>query len=78
MRQCVGEEGAAPGITLDDAGIALDRIPGGFIELRSSTALPGAALRLGCDLDHPVYDCVYVALAEAEEAELLTADRELV
>ena len=65
-------------ITQNDAGGALEGVVSGFIELRSSTALPGAAFQLGCDLDHPVYDCVYVALAEAEEAAFLTADRELV
>ena len=56
----------------------MERVVGGFIELRSSTTLPVAALQLGCDLGHPVYDCVYVALAEAEESAFLTADRELV
>jgi len=30
------------------------------------------------ELDHPVYACAYVALAEAEDAGLLTADRKLV
>ena len=65
-------------ITLNDASTALELVVGGFIELRASTTLPVAALQLGCDLDHPVYDCVYVALAEAEEAAFLTADRELV
>jgi predicted nucleic acid-binding protein len=65
-------------ITLSDASGALEQVVGGFIELRSSLALARGALRLGCDLGHPVYDCAYVALAEAEEAEFLTADRELV
>ena len=28
-------------------------------------------------LDHPLYDCVYLALAEREEATLVTADQRL-
>ncbi len=32
---------------------------------------------MAVDLRHPVYDCFYLALAEAEEAPLVTADRRL-
>ena len=32
------------------------------------------ALRLALALDHPIYDCVYLALAETLEQELVTAD----
>ena len=32
------------------------------------------ALDLAVELDHPVYDCVYLALAEAYDDDLLTAD----
>ena len=35
------------------------------------------ALALGCHLDHPVYDCLYLALARREAALLLTADQRL-
>jgi predicted nucleic acid-binding protein len=65
-------------ITQDDATSALTHIGGGLIKLRSSSALALAAFQLGSELDHPVYDCTYVALAEAENAGLLTADRKLV
>ena len=34
-----------------------------------------AALRLGAELDHPVYDCLYLALALERGAALATADR---
>jgi predicted nucleic acid-binding protein len=37
---------------------------------------PAAALARA--LDHPVYDCFYLALAEAENVPLVTADRRLV
>lgn len=35
------------------------------------------ALALACHLDHPVYDCLYLALARREAAALLTADERL-
>ncbi len=35
------------------------------------------ALALACHLDHPVYDCLYLALARREAAGLITADRRL-
>ncbi len=39
--------------------------------------LQAEALALACHLDHPVYDCLYLALARREAAVLLTADRRL-
>lgn len=36
-----------------------------------------AAFRLAADRDHPVYDCVYLALAMREGIPLLTADLKL-
>ena len=35
------------------------------------------ALALACHLDHPVYHCLYLALARREAAMLLTADQRL-
>lgn len=46
-------------------------------ELAPSTALIAQALELGLAFNHPVYDCVYVALALREGCQLLTADRRL-
>jgi predicted nucleic acid-binding protein len=36
------------------------------------------AIRLAIDLDHPVYDCFYIALALRNQAPLATADRKLI
>jgi predicted nucleic acid-binding protein len=35
------------------------------------------ALRLAVDLDHPVYDCFYIAIALRNQAPLATADRKM-
>ena len=39
--------------------------------------LQAEALALACHLDHPVYDCLYLALARREAAVLITADKRL-
>lgn len=49
----------------------------GVPELRPSATLVPRGFELARALDHPVYDCVYVALAEALEMPLVTADRRL-
>ncbi len=43
----------------------------------STEPLGPFAMALSLDLDHPVYDCLYLAAAIAHEAPLLTADRAL-
>jgi predicted nucleic acid-binding protein len=63
-------------ITGDEAGDALDlilRAP--FQPLPSGLNLPVRALELARLLDHPVYDCTYLALAIALERPVVTADR---
>ena len=42
-----------------------------------SNSLWQDALKLACDLEHPVYDCFYLVLAQKFEATLLTSDRKL-
>jgi predicted nucleic acid-binding protein len=41
----------------------------------SMRQLAEMAGRLAIDLDHPVYDCVYLALAMREDCPVVTADR---
>jgi predicted nucleic acid-binding protein len=43
----------------------------------STERLGPLAMGLSMDLDHPVYDCFYLAAAIAHDAPLLTADRAL-
>jgi predicted nucleic acid-binding protein len=48
------------------------------IVLRPMEPLVEAATRLSIDLDHPAYDCFYLALAVAEACPFVTADERLV
>ena len=52
-------------------------LPRIFDALVSATGLAPRAVAIAAQLDHPVYDCLYLALAEAEQAHLLTADMRL-
>jgi predicted nucleic acid-binding protein len=45
--------------------------------LISASLLSGRALELACRLDHPAFDCLYLAAAIEYEAVLATADRRL-
>jgi predicted nucleic acid-binding protein len=47
------------------------------LEFRPTALLASRAVELALDLDRPVYDCFYLALAEAEKVRLVTADRRL-
>jgi predicted nucleic acid-binding protein len=40
--------------------------------------LRARALALAIDLRHPIYDCFYIALAERENARLVTADEAMI
>ena len=53
------------------------RLRQGMVEFRPTAPLAARAIGLALDLDHPVYVCFYLALAEAERAVLVTADRRL-
>ena len=46
-----------------------------YVRTVEETPLMADALRLAIELRHPVYDCVYLAMAEGLEDELITADR---
>ncbi|MGE0665422.1 MAG: type II toxin-antitoxin system VapC family toxin [Sphingomonadales bacterium] len=47
------------------------------IEYLDDHALLPRALALAVELDHPVYDCLYLAASEASGAPLVTADAKL-
>jgi predicted nucleic acid-binding protein len=48
------------------------------VTLVSALPLIERALAVAIELSHPVYDCVFLTLAESLEVRLLTADRRLI
>jgi predicted nucleic acid-binding protein len=55
-----------------------DALPKLFTELWPTVWLARRAFEIAAELRHPVYDCFYLALAESENATLVTADRRLI
>lgn len=53
----------------------LKALPQWFESLVPSAQLHETAFEMACVLEHPVYDCQYLALAESEGGRLVTADR---
>jgi predicted nucleic acid-binding protein len=58
-----------------DGDAALAALRSGPVGLVDTTPLVARALHLAHDIDHPVYDCLYLATSEAVEATVATADR---
>lgn len=56
----------------------LKALPRWFESLVPSARLHEAAFEMACVLEHPVYDCQYLALARDEGTRLVTADRAFV
>jgi predicted nucleic acid-binding protein len=52
-----------------------DRLQAGAIEARPVRPLLSRALWLASQMNHPIYDCVYLALAESLNVPFLTADQ---
>ena len=67
-RELIADEG--PRKMLEIIGADIETVP--------DELLAPEAVFLATRLNHSVYDCFYLALAEAEEAPLITADRKLV
>ena len=53
-------------------------VPGFFETLHPSLELLDDSLRLAVELQHHVYDCLYLALALREDQRLITADKSFV
>ena len=65
-------------VVADHAQLVVARLPEFFDSLVDETNLASMALAIARTLEHPAYDCFYLALAERENATLVTADRRLV
>jgi predicted nucleic acid-binding protein len=58
-----------------DGDAALAALRNGPVGLVGTTPLVERALRLAHEIEHPLYDCLYLATAEAVGATVATADR---
>ena len=64
-------------ISAREADGALNLVGQSGIDLHPTGPLLPRAMEVARRLDHPVYDCVYLALAEREQTALVTADQRL-
>lgn len=69
---------SAETVPLTQAQAFLATLPKWFVSLVPSSRMYARAFEMACVLDHPVYDCLYLALAEDEESRMVTADRAFV
>ena len=63
-------------VSFEQAVAALQALPD-RMRLFENAALAPRALAIATELDHPIYDCFYLALAEREQLPLVTADGKL-
>jgi predicted nucleic acid-binding protein len=62
----------------EEASLAARLLARADIELVSMRPLLERATRIAVAIDHPAYDCIYLALAEVRGCDFVTADRALV
>ena len=77
MAECANilwKKAARTELTPEQAAFAARLLERADIELVPMRSLLEAATRLALDLDHPAYDCIYLALALQDRAPLVTAD----
>ena len=65
-------------ITPATAGALADSVPALPMLWEDDEALLGDAVRLAIEIDHPAYDCIYLALAHQLGARVVTADMKFV
>jgi predicted nucleic acid-binding protein len=58
----------------DEALLAARLLQGADIELLPTRSLLEAATRMSIEIDHPAYDCLYLALAAKNKCQFVTAD----
>jgi predicted nucleic acid-binding protein len=68
----------AGGMTAMQHDHAAARMALAFDELVPLASLAPYAVALARHLDHPVYDCFYLALAQERDVQVVTADRRLI
>lgn len=64
-------------LSAEEALFAAGLLQAADIELTPTRPLMAAATRIAIELDHPAYDCVYLALAAESDCPFVTADDRL-
>lgn len=64
-------------VSAEDAVDIVERAMSAFSALTPLPELAVSAMALSAKLNHPIYDCFYLALAVRENARLVTADKRL-
>jgi predicted nucleic acid-binding protein len=59
----------------EEALLAARLLQGAEIELVPTRSLFEAATRMSIEIDHPAYDCLYLALAVEKKCQFVTADQ---
>ena len=65
-------------LSREEAATAARRLATAGVALHPTMPLLAAAVEIGVDLGHPVYDCLYLALARELGTQVVTDDRRLV
>ncbi len=61
-------------LLMEEALLAARLLQGAEIELLPTRSLFETATRLSIEIDHPAYDCLYLALAVEKKCQFVTAD----
>lgn len=64
-------------LTVDEAAFAARLLARADVDLAPMRSLMEEATRIAVTLDHPAYDCIYLALAESRRVPFITADERL-
>jgi predicted nucleic acid-binding protein len=64
-------------VAASQMALVVDALPRQFSGLFPVQPLVSRAAEMALSLDHPIYDCFYIALAERERCDLVTADDRL-
>jgi predicted nucleic acid-binding protein len=64
-------------LSKDEALLAARLLQGADLELLPTRSLLEAATSIALELDHPAYDCLYIALATTNDCPFVTADQRL-
>jgi predicted nucleic acid-binding protein len=64
-------------LSRDEARLAARLLQRADLELAPTRALLDEATRIAIELDHPAYDCLYLALALANDCPFVTADQRM-